>query len=69
MTLSDWLKKTGTTQAALGSLIGKSQGYVAKIVSNGTSSLDVALAIHDATDGQVAIESLRKPTPSKADAA
>ena len=69
MTLSEWLDKTGTTQAALGALIGKSQGYVAKIVSGGTASLDVALSIHEATGGQVAITSLRKPAQSEESAA
>ncbi len=53
MKLADWLKTTGTTQAALARMIGVSQGRVSQLVSGETPSLELALAIEEASKGAV----------------
>ena len=60
MNLKKWLKKTGTKQEDIAEAIGKSQSYIAKVSANGTASLDVALAIHDFTNGEVDMRDLAK---------
>jgi len=53
MKLAEWLKRTGTTQAALAEAIGVSQGRISQIVAGDAPSLEVALRIEKATKGRV----------------
>ncbi|HHN72863.1 MAG TPA: 3,4-dihydroxy-2-butanone-4-phosphate synthase, partial [Thermopetrobacter sp.] len=53
MKLAEWLKETGTTQAALARRLGISQGRVSQLVAGDAPSLELALKITEATGGAV----------------
>ena len=53
MKLAEWLKRTGTTQAAFAEAIGVSQGRISQIVAGDAPSLEVAIRIEKATKGRV----------------
>ncbi len=53
MKLAEWLKRTGTTQAALARAIGVSQGRVSQIVAGANPSLELAVKIEEVTGGRV----------------
>ena len=57
VTLSQFIKDTGTTQAAIARDVGVSQAYIAKLCRSGVPSLPVAVAIERATRGAVPVAS------------
>ncbi|HHI82015.1 MAG TPA: 3,4-dihydroxy-2-butanone-4-phosphate synthase, partial [Rhizobiales bacterium] len=53
MNLAQWLKKTGTTQAALGKMLGITQGRVSQLVKGAAPSFELAGKIEQVTRGKV----------------
>lgn len=69
MRLADWLKtrkQRGMTQDAFARRIGVTQGRVSQIAIRGTSDLKIALAIREATDGEVSLTDLFPENSPKA---
>lgn len=61
VTLAEWLENTGTKLETLAGRLGVSGATVSRIANRKqTPSLDLALAIHQATDGKVPVASLTK---------
>jgi len=65
MKLANWLKGTGTTQAAFAKAIGVSQGRISQIVKGEAPSLDLAMKIESMTRGKVRIGDLARADRNK----
>lgn len=61
MKLADWLagqKPKKMTQDAFGLKVGLTQGRISQIARNGTTDLETAIRIQDATGGDVTLRDL-----------
>lgn len=63
MKLADWLSAPGLkrTQDDLARKVGLTQGRISQIAAEGTTDINTALAISEATGGEVTLDDLRKP--------